>query len=268
MSRLLLKGTKELGKVFDITPNTAGWSFVGFKLFKLKKGETLNEATKDQEVILVLIEGLANIRASGIDFGELGERISVFERLPPYAVYVPHQSNWTAVALSDLTIGVCSAPGGGDYKAQQLGPKGIELQKRGKGSNTRYIYNIAMEDRDVAKSLLVTEVFTPSGNWSSYPPHRHDKDDFPNTTYLEETYYHRLNPPNGFGMQRVFSEDGSIDETISFGDGDMVLVPKGHHPCAAPYGFELYYLNVMAGPIRKWRFKNHPDYQWLYDRDN
>jgi 5-deoxy-glucuronate isomerase len=125
-----------------------------------------------------------------------------------------------------------------------------------------------MEGRDVADSLLVTEVFTPQGNWSSYPPHRHDEDNFPDMTYLEETYYHRLNPSQGYGIQRVFTEDGSLDETMAVSDGDVVLVPKGHHPCGAPYGYEMYYLNVMAGPIRKWRFKNHPDHDWIYKRDN
>ena len=97
-----------------------------------------------------------------------------------------------------------------------------------------------MEDNPIANSLLVTEVFTPPGNWSSYPPHRHDENDFPNITYLEETYYHRINPNNGFGFQRVFSEDGSIDQSICFNDGDVVLVPKGHHPCGVPYGCLLY----------------------------
>ena len=96
-----------------------------------------------------------------------------------------------------------------------------------------------MEDRDVASSLLVTEVFTPSGHWSSYPPHRHDEDDFPNMTYLEETYYHRLNPSKGYGHQRVFTEDGSLDETMTVENHDVVLVPKGHHPCAVPYGYVI-----------------------------
>jgi 5-deoxy-glucuronate isomerase len=124
-----------------------------------------------------------------------------------------------------------------------------------------------MEDKDVCDSLLVTEVFTPAGNWSSYPPHRHDQDDYPHITYLEETYYHRLNPREGFAFQRVFTEDGSLDETMAACDGDVVLVPKGHHPVGAPYGYESYYLNVMAGPLRKWRFKTHPDYEWLMKRD-
>jgi 5-deoxy-glucuronate isomerase len=110
---------------------------------------------------------------------------------------------------------------------------------------------------------MVTEVFTPAGHWSSYPPHRHDEDDFPRITYLEETYYHRLNPADGFGIQRVFTEDGSLDETMAVHDHDLVLVPKGHHPCGAPYGVEMYYLNVMAGPRRNWRFQTHPAFERL-----
>ena len=125
-----------------------------------------------------------------------------------------------------------------------------------------------MEGLDVADSLLVTEVYTPQGNWSSYPSHRHDEDDFPRMTYLEETYYHRLNPATGFSFQRVYTEDGEIDEAMAVKNHDLVLVPKGHHPCAAPYGYDLYYLNVMAGPRRNWRFQNDPDHDWIYQRDN
>jgi 5-deoxy-D-glucuronate isomerase len=135
---------------------------------------------------------------------------------------------------SPCTLAVCTAPGQGGHAAQVIGPAGIALTERGKGTNTRYINNIAMEDRDVADSLLVTEVFTPAGHWSSYPPHRHDEDDYPDMTYLEETYYHRLNPAQGFGIQRVFTEDGSLDETMAVADHDVVLVPRGTTPAARP----------------------------------
>lgn len=141
------------------------------------------------------------------------------------------------------------------------------MTPRGKGTNTRHVNNIAMEARDVAGSLLVTEVFTPAGHWSSYPSHRHDEDDFPRMTYLEETYYMRLNPSQGFGIQRVYTEDGSLDETMAVKNHDVTLVPKGHHPCGAPYGYEMYYLNVMAGPRRNWRFQNDPDHDWIAKRD-
>jgi 5-deoxy-glucuronate isomerase len=267
MTDLLRKPHGTGGKVHDITPETAGWSYVGFGLYRLKPGEVASEATGDREVILVLVEGKARITGAGREFGVLGDRMDVFEKKPPHAVYIPNGQDWRVEATTDCTLAVCAAPGKGGHDAQIIGPAGISLTPRGKGANTRHIHAIAMEERDVADSLLVTEVYTPAGNWSSYPPHRHDEDDYPRMTYLEESYYHRLNPAQGFGLQRVFTEDGSIDETMAVADGDVVLVPKGHHPCGAPYGYEMYYLNVMAGPVRKWRFANHPDHDWIAKQD-
>lgn len=273
MVNLLRKPNGIFGKVHDITPKSAGWDYVGFALHHLKAGQSINETTDDIEVILVLIEGKAHIKAADKDLGQLGDRMDVFERIssnqrpPPHCVYIPNNSKWSVIATTDLTLAVCTAPGKSGHAAQIIGPSGIELETRGKGTNTRYIHNIGMENRDVADSLLVTEVFTPSGHWSSYPPHRHDNDDYPNMTYLEETYYHRLNPKQGFGIQRVFTEDGELDETMAVSDGDVVLVPKGHHPCGVPYGYEMYYLNVMAGPRRNWRFQNHPDHDWIAKKD-
>jgi 5-deoxy-glucuronate isomerase len=273
MSDLLRHPNGTTGKVHDITvasargPKSPDWGYVGFGLYRLKAGETVAEQTGDREVILVLVEGKAEISGGGESFGEMGERMSVFEKTPPHCAYIPNGGDWSAKATTDCTLAVCTAPGQGGHKARRLGPEGISLTERGKGTNTRYINNIAMEDRDVADSLLVTEVFTPSGHWSSYPPHRHDEDDYPNMTYLEETYYHRLNPDQGYGHQRVWTEDGSLDETMSVSSHDVTLVPKGHHPCGAPYGYEMYYLNVMAGPRRNWRFKNHPDHDWIAKRD-
>jgi 5-deoxy-glucuronate isomerase len=255
------------GQVHRITPDTAGWSYVGFDLYRLAPGDIVSEATGGREAILVLVEGKAQIAAGGTDLGELGDRMDVFDRLPPHCVYVPDASDWRAEATTNATLAVCTAPGRGGHAVQILGPAGITLTERGRGTNTRWIHNIAMEDRDVADSLLVTEVYTPAGHWSSYPPHRHDEDDFPRMTYLEEAYYHRLTPPQGFGVQRVFTEDGTLNETIAVHDHDVVLVPKGHHPCGAPYGYEMYYLNVMAGPLRKWRFQNHPDHDWIVRSD-
>jgi 5-deoxy-glucuronate isomerase len=257
----------ERGKVHDVTPVSAGWSYVGFGLYRLVPGETVAEPSGDTEVILVLVEGKARIGAGDADFGELGDRMDVFEGRPPHCAYVPAGSDWSATATTACTLAVCEAPGKPGRRAQVIGPGGIERITRGKGANTRHIHPIAMEERDVADSLLVTEVYTPQGNWSSYPPHRHDEDDYPRMTYLEETYYHRLKPAEGFALQRVFTEDGTLDETMAVEDHDVVLVPKGHHPCAAPYGFDLYYLNVMAGPLRQWRFENHPDFDWIYQRD-
>ncbi len=273
MGDLLRKPVARSGKVHDITARSArgplspDWAHVGFGLYRLAPGERASGETVDREVILVLIEGKARITGAGQDWGEMGDRGNVFERTPPHCLYLPGGTDWQAVATTECVLAVCSAPAHGGHAAQRIGPEGIALVPRGKGTNTRYINAIAMEERDVADRLLVTEVFTPDGHWSSYPPHRHDADDFPAMTYLEETYYHRLNPATGFGVQRVFTDDLTLDETMAVSDGDVVLVPRGHHPCAAPYGHEMYYLNVMAGPRRNWRFRTHPDFDWIATRD-
>jgi 5-deoxy-glucuronate isomerase len=267
MTNLLRKPFGAHGKVHEITPASAGWRYVGFSLYRLRAGERMGEATGEREVVLVMVEGKAAFTAAGQNWGKLGERMNVFEKTSPHCLYVPNDETWEATADTDCTIAVCSAPGKSGHKARRIGPEGIALTERGKGTNTRYINNIAMENEDYCDSLLVTEVFTPAGHWSSYPSHRHDEDDFPLITYLEETYYHRINPGSGFGIQRVYTDDLQLNETMAVHDGDVVLVPRGHHPCGAPYGFEMYYLNVMAGPRRKWRFILSPAVEWIMKRD-
>ncbi|MGX9856370.1 5-deoxy-glucuronate isomerase [Limimaricola variabilis] len=265
---LLRKPFGTRGEVHRITPENAGWRYVGFALHRMRAGDRVEDVTGDREVILVMVEGKARLTGAGREWAELGDRMDVFEKTPPHCLYLPNGSEWAAEATTACTIAVCSAPGKGGHQARRIGPDGITLTERGKGTNTRHINNIAMEHEDYADSLLVTEVFTPAGHWSSYPSHRHDEDDFPRITYLEETYYHRLNPASGFGIQRVYTDDGSLDETMAVKDHDVVLVPRGHHPCGAPYGFEMYYLNVMAGPRRNWRFVPAPEVEWILKRDS
>jgi 5-deoxy-glucuronate isomerase len=265
--KLLRRPAGQSGKVHDITPASAGWGYVGFGLYRLGDGAVAEEATGDREAILVVVEGHVAVTGAGQDWGVLGQRMTPFTREAPHCLYLPPGSNWRAVGQGAAVLAVCAAPGRGNHPARRLGPEGIELTPRGKGTNLRFINNIAMEGRDVADSLLVTEVFTPAGHWSSYPSHRHDEDDFPRMTYLEETYYHRLNPAQGFAVHRVYTEDGALDETMTVRDHDVTLVPRGHHPAGAPYGYDLYYLNVMAGPLRKWRFQNDPDHAWIAERD-
>ena len=165
-------------------------------------------------------------------------------------------------ATTDCELALCSAPAEGRLKARVIAPSEVGTLTRGSGSNARHIRNVLPEDAE-AESLLVVEVITPGGNWSSYPPHKHDRDALPYETYLEETYYHRLKPPQGFAFQRVYTDDRSLDETLTVADGDVVLVPKGYHPVGAPHGYDLYYLNTMAGPKRVWRFHNDPAHEWL-----
>ena len=273
MNEFLIRPNGTSGKVHHITPENArtakspDWNYVGFSVYRLKAGESAREETGSNEVMLVMVEGKASISGAGQEWGVLGDRMSVFKKSPPHCLYLPNGTDWQATAETDCVIAVCAAPGKGGHEARRIGPDGITLTERGKGTNTRYINNIAMENEDYCDSLLVTEVFTPAGHWSSYPSHRHDEDDFPRITYLEETYYHRLNPASGFGIQRVYTDNGELNETMAVSDGDVVLVPRGHHPCSAPYGFEMYYLNVMAGPLRKWRFILAPEVEEIAARD-
>ena len=195
-------------------------------------------------------------------------RDDLFARQKAEGAYVPAGARWSLTALSDLEVAVCTAPGTVRRPAKALHATLDGMEERGKGANTRFVNAIAMEDRDIADHLLVTEVWTPQGNWSSYPPHKHDEDNFPEETYLEETYYHRLNPAQGYGYQRVYNDALDLDENIAFYDRDVVLVPEGYHPCGTPYGYDLYYLNVMAGPLRKWRFTNDPSHEWIFLRDS
>jgi len=250
------------GVTHRITPESAGWRYVGFETRSLKAGGMSALDTGDKEVCVVVISGKARVRAGDFDSGVIGERKSVFDGLP-WSAYLPPHSEGSIEAASDCEIALCSAPATGTLKARVIPPKDVGTLTRGTGTNARHVRNILSDGDGRAESLLVVEVITPGGNWSSYPPHKHDRDALPEESLLEETYYHRLSPTQGFAFQRVYTDDRSLDETLTVADGDVVLVPRGYHPVGAPHGYDLYYLNVMAGPKRVWRFHNDPAHEWL-----
>jgi 5-deoxy-glucuronate isomerase len=267
MSNLKVTPKAGNGHIVHVTPESAGWAYVGFDLHRLAAGETVSGVTNEREACLVFISGKGLATADQTGFGELGERMSPFEG-KPWSLYVPAGSDWSVTATTALELAVCTAPGSrGSRPAHVIHPDRLGQETRGKGSNTRYVTNI-LPELDPADSLLVVEVITPGGNTSSYPPHKHDQNNLPHESFLEETYYHRINPPQGFAFQRVYTdkrEDGTreLDEAIAIEDGDVTLVPKGYHPCATTHGYDLYYLNVMAGPVRTWKFHNAPEHAWM-----
>ncbi|WP_339478757.1 MULTISPECIES: 5-deoxy-glucuronate isomerase [unclassified Pseudomonas] len=245
--------------------------YVGFAAYRLSLGETLPVAAGDKELCLVLLSGRIGLKGEApgqgaFDWDNLGDRQSVFEDKSPYAAYLPPGSQAQVTALSDVQIAVCAAPGSAQnsYGPRLIRPDSIKRSVRGKGANTRYVCDI-LPDSEPAHSLLVVEVRTPSGHSSSYPPHKHDTDDLPHQSFLEETYYHQVNPSQGFVFQRVYTDDRCIDQAMAVENSDLVVVPKGYHPVSVPYGYESYYLNVMAGPKRVWQFHNDPQHSWLLD---
>ena len=259
MSRLLVPARKDAAVLHDVTPESAGWTYVGFSTRRLDPAAPVAAETGDRELCLVVLSGRARVVAPGFDSGEIGERADVFSGLP-WSVYLPPRLRYEVTGEAEIAL--CTAPAEGRLKPRVIPPEAVETLTRGKGTNTRHVRNILSETAQ-AESLLVVEVITPSGHWSSYPPHKHDQDNLPHESALEETYYHRLNPPQGYAMQRVYPDARSLDETLTVSDRDVVLVPRGYHPCAAAHGYELYYLNVMAGPKRIWRFHNDPAHEWL-----
>ncbi len=268
MSHLLSKvsAPDDQGCIQKITPQSANWQYVGFEMYQLKAGQSLSQPSLDKELCLVLVTGLADVSAGEENYEKLGERMSVFENKAPYAVYVPPSENFTVTAITDLELAICKAPAVGKYPVRLITPKMCNYQTRGIDSNTRSVCNILFDNME-AESLLVCEVATPSGNWSSYPPHKHDSDNAPMETQLEETYYHRINPEQGFVFQRVYTDDRSLDETVSVDNHGVVMVPEGYHPVGVPHGYQSYYLNVMAGPSRNWIFHNDPDHEWIIEAD-
>lgn len=261
MGHLRIRPGAKSGLVHHITPQSAGWTYVGFDLHRLEAGATIDVEGGAREVCLVFVTGKGTVSVNGQAFAEGGERMSPFDGAP-YAAYVPAGASWSVTAATALELAVCSAPGGGNHAPRPIPSETLRPITRGKGSNTRYVTNILPETED-AHSLIVVEVITPGGNTSSYPPHKHDTDNLPHESLLEETYYHRLNPPQGFALQRVYTDDRSLDEAVVIEDGDVTLVPRGYHPVATVHGYDLYYLNVMAGPRRTWKFHNATEHEWL-----
>jgi 5-deoxy-glucuronate isomerase len=259
---LLVKGKRSGREIVRVTPKSARWKYVGFAAYRLRPPEGIKIETRTAEVCIVVLRGVVTVASDEEAWREIGERATVFEERSPYAVYLPHDQTATVRAHTDAEIAVASAPGRGRLRPRLIEPRSMKRSVRGKDLNTRYVCDILPEN-EPADSLLVVEVLTPSGHSSSYPPHKHDSDNIPVESFLEETYYHRLNPAQGFAFQRVYTDDRSIDESLAVEDHDVVMVPRGYHPVVVPYGYDSYYLNVMAGPKREWHFKNDPAHEWM-----
>ncbi len=267
VSPLLVKGRREGRVIVEVTPEHAGWTHVGFRALRMADGESEAIDTGTRELCLVVLTGHVDVTIDGTLFEALGTRRSVFEPVSPAALYVPPGRQLSVRARGAAELALCTAPG--DARARELrvlDPSSMRRSERGQGSNRRRICDVLPHDDPTAAHLLVVEVLTPAGHSSSYPPHKHDVESPPTETQLEETYYHRLDPPQGFAFQRVYTDDRSLDEACAVENHDVVMVPRGYHPVVTPHGYDLYYLNVMAGPRRLWVFKNDPAHEWMLER--
>ncbi|WP_226527148.1 5-deoxy-glucuronate isomerase [Metabacillus niabensis] len=271
MSRLLRKPVlKELAKgitlVHEVTSVNSTLEYVGFKMIDLVPGAKYTETLGKQECCIVAVTGQINVSDQEVLFDQIGTRESVFEKKPTDSVYVSNDKTFDIEAVSQARVALCYSPSNKQLPTKLISAADIGVEHRGAGNNKRMVHNILPDSDPSANSLLVVEVFTESGNWSSYPPHKHDQDNLPEESFLEETYYHEMDPPQGFVFQRVYTDDRSIDETMTVENSDTVIVPVGYHPVGVPEGYTSYYLNIMAGPTRVWKFHNDPDHEWILKR--
>jgi 5-deoxy-glucuronate isomerase len=254
------------GAIQSIDPDDAGWTYVSFAAHRLGPGETLAVAADDREHLVLILEGHAATTLGDSDLGVLGTRRSVFDGPPPPVLLAAPGVAVSLRAEDDILVVVAAAPGGPVNRTAAIGSDEILVEQRGSGQTARRIHHL-LPPAAQAGRLIAFEVFTPGGNWSSWPPHKHDTEDPPREAYLEELYFYRFARPQGFAFQRVYTPDRSVDESLAPGDCDVVLVPRGYHPVGVPAGYDCYYLNVMAGHARAWHFTIDPDHAWQMNWD-
>jgi 5-deoxy-glucuronate isomerase len=238
----------------QVTPESAGWNYL---YFGVRRG-AFESATGPVEIAVVPLGGRCRVEAEGLSW-ELGGRESVFDGMPS-ALYLPRDTSYRVEGEAEVAI--CGALCDERREPVLITPEDVEIEVRGAGNATRQINHIVKPEFP-AERLLVVEVFTPAGNWSSYPPHKHDEDNPPGEVVLEEVYYYRTQRPEAFAVQRLYSPRHDVDVTVTVRDGDLMLVPFGYHTTAAAHGYDLYYLNALAGDRRSMAAADDPELAWI-----
>lgn len=245
-----------------ITPQSADWERVSFRLDELAPGESLERVADGEEIALVALSGRIAVEAHGA-WWTFGGRASVFHG-PPEALYLPPGTEYRVRAESSAEWATCGAVSDKAGAPRPIGPSDYTVELRGAGNASRQVVTV-LGPEFPADRLLVVEVWTPAGNWSSYPPHKHDVLDMPSENRLEEIYHYRVQTEDGFALQRIYSAEREVDETFPVRDRDTALIPWGFHTTAAAPGHPLYYLNVLAGDERALTAREDPDHSWVRD---
>jgi 5-deoxy-glucuronate isomerase len=256
MSNLLVRP-----EVFRNRIEGFGFQFLSFETRKLEAGQKYKGETAGGELAIVVLGGVCSATSSRGEWLSIGKRVTVFDGLP-YTLYLPIHTEFTVSAATDCDLAFCYSKAEEEFPARLVTPDDVGIEIRGGGNATRQIHAM-LPPAFPAQRLIVVEVFTPAGNWSSFPPHKHDVHDPPSEVDLEEIYYYRMERPEGFALQKVYTADRSIDETLTVRDGEIVLIPEGYHPVAAAHGYNVYYLNALAGSARSLAASDDPEYAWV-----
>ena len=243
-----------------VTPELAGWRWLSYTSHHVSGSAAFE--TGDDEVCLVNLGGRLSATVDGREH-DLGDRRTPFDDLPR-SLYMPPGSAFKVEGQGLLARCAARASAQAAGEVRPIPPASLRVEVRGSGNATRQINHI-IPPEFAAHRLLVVEVLTPAGNWSSYPPHKHEVERLPVENKLEEVYAYRFAAPEAFGLQRLYSKDGSLDETWTVRDGDVMLVPRGYHPFCCAHGYDGYYLNALAAEQRSMAAEDDPDLAWTRD---
>jgi 5-deoxy-glucuronate isomerase len=241
----------------DVRAENAGWKYLSFAVAALEATQTLEDATGNEECVVVPLNGHVTV-AYGSETHTIG-RTDLFRQLTDI-IYLPPDTDFRITGSERFEVAIGRAPAVGKLPARRIRREEMSSFIRG-GANAQRGVNVLLDSDELAERLIVFEIRPPSGNWSSFPPHRHDSRD--NSSYHEETYYYRLAPVDGFALQRIYTRDTDLDVAIPVADGDLVLVHEGYHAVVNAPGTNAYYLNFLAGDVRKMRPVNDPRYDWV-----
>lgn len=249
--------------VLDVTPESAGWDYLSFRIVNMKAGQSYFHPTENTEVAIVPLSGKGTIQVNNEKF-ELSRK-GVFEE-KPHVLYVPPQYDIAVTPSDNFEFAIGSAPAEGKYPLRLFTPDEIKSEVRGGGAATRQVNHILAHPLP-AERLILFEVYVPGGSWSGYPPHCHDG--YGGSAHLDETYYFRTNPENGVALHRNYRVDKDFEEIFPAKNTDIVLVTQGFHSTAAAPGSNIYFLNFLAGELiddgRKTPPYDDPEYAWLKD---
>lgn len=265
---LLIKADEAAGHYQYITREDGGWQYLNFAARRLPGGDAWVGNTGDHEYAIVLLSGNYRVNTDKGSWQTLNGRRDVFSGMA-HTLYLPRRTTFRLTAESDvldIAYGWCETDR--DFAAVFKRPEEVQIEIRGGDNATRQI-NDLLGPGFPCHRLVAVEVYTPSGNWSSFPAHKHDERlvDAMGTLLearLEETYFYKIAKPQGYAMQRVYTGDGSLDEIAIARNNDVVLVPKGYHPVVAGHGYDVYYLNFLAGSDQSLANTPDPDHAWIF----
>ncbi len=257
-----------------IDPPSAGWDFISFQIRELAPGESWSFDTRENELALVNLNGRYTVDSPRGSWSGIGGRSTVFEEAA-HALYLPRRTPFTVTAEVAGEFAVTWVPTDRDHAPWLIRPADVRRSLRG-GDNAHRQINDLLPPGSPVHRLVLVEVYTPSGNWSSYPPHKHDRhqvapDGRVIEADLEEVYYYRVDRPEGYAYQRIYTDETSpmhqagrpLDALVLARDRDAVLVPEGYHPVVSAPGYCTYYLNVLAGSAQSLANVEDPRYAWV-----